>query len=118
VPPFILGAAGFFLGIYLVPQLLRWALLVHTTIRPLGGEFLGAPKRRLLWATPFVVLLHPLPYFVAASVVVVTLALRGRASAGWLWFLTGIYGYALLMGILLVPRLLKVRRKPRTGQHT
>ena len=118
MPPFILTAAGFALGIYLVPNVLRWAFLVHMTIKPLGGDFLGTPKRRLLWATPFVVLLHPLPYLVAGSAIVAMLALRGHAPVGWLWFLAGFYGYALLMGIGLAPRLMKLRGRPGRGQHT
>jgi hypothetical protein len=102
----------------LVPQLLRWAFLVHTTFQPPGGDFLGAPRRRLLWAAPFVVLFHPLPYVVAGSVVVATLAMRGRTSAGWLWFLVGFYACALLMGIMLALRLLSVRRRAPGGRDT
>ena len=111
VLPVGLIAAGFFLGMILVPQLLRWALLVHTSFGLHGGDFLGAPKRRLLWAAPFVLVLHPAPYLAVGTVVLTTFAVRGRASLGWLWFLAGFYAYSLLMGVLVVPKLLNLRRK-------
>lgn len=111
--PIVLIAAGFFFGMIFVPQLLRWALLIQTSFGLHGGDFLGAPKRRLLWAAPFILLLHPLPYLIVGTVVFTGLAALGRVSVGWLWFLDGFYTYALLMGVLLVTTLLRARRRTR-----
>jgi hypothetical protein len=113
VLPIVLIAAGFFFGMIFVPQLLRWALLIQTSFGLHGGDFLGAPKRRLLWAAPFILLLHPLPYLIVGTVVFTGLAALGRVSVGWLWFLDGFYTYALLMGVLLVTTLLRARRRTR-----
>ena len=104
-------AAGFFLGMIFVPLLLRWALLVHTSFGLHGGDFLGAPKRRLIWVAPFIILLHPFPCIVAGTAVLTILAVHGRVSSGWLWFLGGFYAYVLLMGGVVIPKLLVIRRK-------
>jgi hypothetical protein len=59
---FGLTATGFIPGMFVVPFLLRWAALLHITIGLHGGDFLGPPRRRLPWATPLIVLVHPAPY--------------------------------------------------------
>src|SRR5215472_2565269 len=94
-----------------VPLLLRWAALLHTTLGLHGGDFLGPPKRRLLWATPLVLLVHPAPYFLVGAVIIVVLAVRGRISGGWVWLLVGFCAYALFMGIMIAMRARLLRRK-------
>jgi hypothetical protein len=111
-----LFAAGFFLGTIFVPQAMRWALLVHTSFGLHGGDFLGAPKRRLLWAVPFIILLHPLPYFAAGTAALTAHAVLGRAPSGSMWLLAGFYAYASFVGALVVPKLLKLRRKTHSAR--
>jgi hypothetical protein len=113
MPPVELVAAGFVSAIVFVGPLAHWVVLVRATLGLHGGDFLGPPRRRLLWFTPFAILLHPVPYFVVGTVVLTALAVVRLLSAGWLWFFAGFYTYALLMGLLVVPRLLKLRRKVR-----
>ena len=112
-----LFAAGFFLGTIFVPQAMRWVLLVHTSFGLHGGDFLGAPKRRLIWAAPFIILFHPLPYIAAGTAVLTAFAVLGRAPSGSVWLLAGFYGYALFVGALVVPKLLKLRRKTRSARN-
>jgi hypothetical protein len=102
--------AGFFLAVVFVPQLIRWILLLHTTFGLQAGDFLGTPKRRLLWFAPFVLVFHPLPYIAAGIVVVSALAIAGRLAPAWSWFLGGFYAYFLLMAVLIVPKLLVLRK--------
>ncbi len=94
-----------------VPQLLRWAHLVHTSFGLHGGDFLGAPRRRLLWVAPFILLLHPFPYILGGTLVLTVLAAHGRVPPGWLWFLAGFYACVVLMAALVVPKLLMIRRR-------
>jgi hypothetical protein len=103
--------AGAFLGMIFVPQLIRWILLLHTTFRLQEGDFLGAPKRRLLWFAPFVLLFHPVPYITAGIAVVSVLAIAGRLASAWSWFLGGFYAYSLAMAVLIVPKLLVLRKR-------
>ena len=112
-----LFAAGFLLGAIFVPQAMRWALLVHTSFGLHGGDFLGAPKRRLLWAAPFIILLHPLPYIAAGIAVLTALAVLGRVPSGSVWILAGFYAYALFVGALVVPKVLRVRRKTHSARN-
>ena len=107
---------GFLFGMILTPAAMRWVALVHTSLTKQGGDFLGPPRRRLLWVTPFVILFHPTPYLIAALLVVSALALAGRLSGGWLWMVGGFYAYAVLLALLVVPRMLKLRRKARDAQ--
>jgi hypothetical protein len=115
VGSFGLTALGFILGMVVFPLLVRWVALLHTTLGSHGGDFLGPPKRRLLWAAPLVVLVHPVPYFLVGAVAVGGLALRGRISSGWLWLLLGFGVYALFMAAMVAPILLRARnrRTPR-----
>jgi hypothetical protein len=96
-----------------VPLLLRWAALLHITLGLHGGDFLGPPKRRLLWATPLVLLMHPAPYFLVGTVAVAVLAVRGRISGGWVWLPVGFCTYAVFMGMLV----LKARKRVRTVRN-
>jgi len=113
VGAFGFAALGFILGMVVVPLLLRWAALLHTTLGLHGGDFLGPPKRRLLWATPLVLLVHPAPYFLVGTIVIAVLAARGRISGGWMWLLIGFCAY----GAFMVVMLLKVRKRVRSARN-
>ncbi len=108
--------AGFFLGTMFLPAALRWGLLAHTALTKQEGDFLGAPRRRLLWFAPFVFLFHPFPYLIAGLFLVSGLALLGRLSTSWLWLLGGFYAYALVLALLAVPRILKLRARTRDAR--
>jgi hypothetical protein len=103
---------GFFAGAVFGTQMLRWGALLWVSTTTHGGDFLGAPKRRLLWAFPFVLLLHPTPYFVAFVVAFTIWALQGKVGSIWLWFLAGFYAYIVIVGLkmLQVYRLQRRRR--------
>ena len=111
--PVALVLAGFLVGMILTPAVMRWAVLVHTSLAKQSGDYLGPPRRRLLWFAPFVIVFNPAPYLLAALGFVTFLAFAGRLSAGWPWLLGGFYAYAVLLGILVVPRMLKLRSKTR-----
>jgi len=113
VGSFGLAALGFILGMVVVPLLLRWAALLHTTLGLHSGDFLGPPKRRLLWATPLVLLVHPAPYFLVGTIVIAVLTARGRISGGWVWLLVGFCAYAAFMAMML----LKIRKRARSAQN-
>jgi hypothetical protein len=46
----IFGFAGLFAGMLLWVQFMRWLMLLYVSGSKHGGDFLGPPKRRLLWA--------------------------------------------------------------------
>jgi hypothetical protein len=99
-----------------IPALMRWGLLIHTSLAKQSGDFLGAPRRRLLWLAPIVFLLHPMPYIVVGLLIVSVLAAVGRLSAGWVWFLGGFYAYVAMIGFLVIPKLLVVMRTRRDAR--
>ena len=99
---FGLFALGFALGMVVVSLLLRWAALLHITLGLHGGDFLGPPKRRLLWAVPLVLLVHPAPYFLVGTALIAVLAVRGQISGGWVWLLAGFCAYAAFMAITIL----------------
>ena len=103
----LLFIAGIFAGALAVSRILHWVSLVRTSVGKLGGDFLGAPKRRLIWVTPFVLLFHPALYLVLGLLAISVLAIAGRVPAGWCWFIAGFYAYAVVGGLLV----LKVMRK-------
>jgi hypothetical protein len=117
VAPVALTAVGFLAGLVLVPHLLRWLLLARTIFGLHGGDFLGPPRRRLLWTAPIVLLLHPLPYLVVAVFVVIGLAARGRLPVAWLWLVLGLGLYALLLGAIILSRLVGRKRNARGAGH-
>jgi hypothetical protein len=108
---------GFILGMVVVPMLLRWAALLHTTFGLHGGDFLGPPKRRLLWAAPLIFLVHPAPYFLVGAIGIGVLAARGRISGGSVWLLVGFCAYALFMAAILSRALLRRRKRARTARN-
>src|SRR4051794_36051313 len=84
------GFLGFFAGLLFVAQFTRWGVLVHVTCSMHGGDFLGAPRRRLIWATPFVALLHPVPWLMFAAAVLGYRTLAANTASGWSWFFGGL----------------------------
>jgi hypothetical protein len=103
---------GFFAGSLFSSQLTRWGALLWVSTTKHGGDFLGPPKRRLLWALPFVALLHSAPYLIALIIVLTVYALQGKVGSPWLWFLGGFYAYLVLVSLTL----LKAYRKHRMGK--
>jgi hypothetical protein len=101
---------GFFFGMLIVAQLFRWILLIRTTIVPCGGDFLGPPKRRLLWATPFALLMHPAPYILLGICWIAALAATGRLSYPWPLILGGFSAGAAFIVLSTALRLFMVRR--------
>jgi hypothetical protein len=106
--------AGFLVAGVWVVQLTRWGLLIGVAIGKHGGDFLGAPRRRLLWALPFIALLHPAPYLLAAAIGLAVYSLQGDASDAVRAFTGGFYLYVTLMSMLIfgVHRLQRRRAPP------
>jgi hypothetical protein len=103
---------GFAAGGLLVMQTVRWGALLWVTTTAHGGDFLGPPRRRLLWAFPFVLLLHPVPYFVGFLVIFTIWALQGKVESTWLWLLGGFYVYPAFAGLMMF-RIYRLRRRQR-----
>jgi len=116
VPTALLLLPGVLLGMILIPAIMRWGLLVHTSLTKHGGDFLGAPHRRLLWSAPLVILFHPIPYIVVGLLLASALAAIGRLSAGWGWLLVSFYAYAAMIGFVVIPKLLALRKIRRDGR--
>jgi hypothetical protein len=108
----LLFIAGFFAAVFTVSRVLHWTVLIRTCFGKLGGDFLGAPKRRLIWATPFVFLFHSAIYLILGVLAASVLAIAGRLPAGWCWFMTGFYAYALICGLLVLNVMRKHRSRP------
>lgn len=111
----LLFIAGFFAAAFTVSRILHWVSLTRVSIGKLGGDFLGAPKRRLIWTTPFVLLFHPGLYLVLGLLAISVLAITGQLPAGWRWFMAGFYAYAVVGGLLAL-NLLRKRRSRRSQQ--
>jgi hypothetical protein len=82
LPPVLLFL-GFSAGTVFGTQMLRWGALLWVSTTTHGGDFLGPPKRRLLWVLPFVLLLHPAPYLIAFVVVFTAWAFQGKVGSIW-----------------------------------
>ena len=115
MPTIALVVAGSVAAIFLLPQVLRWLGLIYTTITPQQGDFLGPPKRRLLWASPFLFLFHPTPYLIIGVIVVSVFTLLGRMSAPWTWLLLGFYSYTAFLSLLITVKLNRMRRTRAKG---
>jgi len=112
VPAF--GFLGFFAGTLFSSQVMRWGALLWVSTTTHGGDFLGPPKRRLLWALPFVALFHSAPYLIALLIILTICTLQGKVGSPWLWFLGGFYTYLVIMSLTL----LKAYRKRRMRNVT
>ncbi len=100
----IIAVCGFFTGGLLVQQVLRWIALLSVVIANQQGEFLGPPRRRLLWVVPFAFFLHPGLYSVGALMIITVLCLLNRLSGAWGWFLAGLYTYVAVTGLSIASR--------------
>jgi len=105
-----LAGLGFILGNFMVPQFVRWICLVVTTVAPQEGDFLGPPRRRLLWATPFVLLMHPAPYLLVGIFWVAVRAAMGLVPYPWPPILAGFCAGVVLTALSMVLRLLRLHR--------
>jgi hypothetical protein len=108
--PILIAALGFFAGSVVAQQVLRWIALLSVAISKHGGDFLGPPRRRLLWLLPLVVFLHPGLYLISALVVITGCGLLNRLSGEWGWFLVGLYIYTIISAASTYRRF---RRKSR-----
>jgi hypothetical protein len=111
----ILAILGFFTGSLVVRQILRWIALLSVATAKQGGDFLGPPRRRLLWVIPFVVFFHPGLYLIGALIVGTGFSLLNGSGGGWGWFLLGLYIHVIMSGLLIAS---KYRRIRRTSQRT
>src|SRR3954466_7260583 len=117
----LLAFAGFFSGMLLWLQFTRWAILLYVSASKNGGDFLGPPKRRLLWAIPFLALLHPAPWLLGAAVFFMFRAMRGDTGAGWSWFLGGLalaLVFMLLSTLTMLARWRRLRHSQPSGSDT
>ena len=109
----LIAILGFVAGSFVAQQVLRWIALLSVVTAKQGGDFLGPPRRRLLWAVPFVVILHPALYIISALLVITILGLFHRLAGGWSWFLVGLYIYVIVTGLSIVSRYRRIRRRSR-----
>ena len=112
-----MAIAGFFSAMFVVTQWLRYAALFLVAFNRHGGDFLGPPRRRLLWISPFVVLFHPGVYLLIALLVVTGLYLQNRVASGWGWFLAGFYVYIVFLVLSLASRYRRIRRQTKSSSR-
>ena len=86
----IFGVAGVLAGTFLWLQFIRWMGLLYVAGSKEGGDFLGPPKRRLLWAIPFIALLHPAPWLICIAGICAFRAIRADAGGIGTWFFGGL----------------------------
>jgi len=110
----LLAFFGFVAGTQFTLQMFRWGTLLWVTTTTHAGDFLGAPRRRLLWFLPFVLLLHPAPYIAALVVLVTVWVLQGKLGSIWLWPLAGFYTYFVFAGLKLL-QLYQLQRRRRAA---
>ena len=110
----LIAICGFFTGGLAFQQVLRWIALLWAVTAKQGGDFLGPPRRRLLWVVPFVVLFHPGLYIIGALVVVTGFCALNRLGGGWVWFLMGLYIYFIVSGLSIASRYRRLRRRSRS----
>ncbi len=94
-----LSLFGFLVGMLLWIQFTRWVGLLYVSASKHGGDFLGPPKRRLLWATPVLALLYPAPWLIGMSALLGFRTFRSDSTGGWGWFFVGL-SLALLFMVL------------------
>jgi hypothetical protein len=109
----ILAILGFFTGSLVVPQIFRWVALLAVATAKQGGDFLGPPRRRLLWVVPFVVFFHPGLYVIIALIVSTGFCLLNWSGGGWDWFLVGLYVCVIVSGLSIASNYRRIRRASR-----
>jgi len=110
-----MAIVGFFSASVIVPQWLRCAALFSVAFSRHGGDFLGPPRRRLVWISPFVALFHPGVYLLIALLVVTGLYLQDRLASGWGWFLAGFYVYFVFVGLSVASRYRRIRQHTKSS---
>jgi hypothetical protein len=110
-----LAIAGFFSATFVVTQWWRCALLLVVALTRHEGDFLGPPRRRLLWISPFVLLLHPGVYLLTALVVVTGLYLQNRLASELGWFLAGFYVYIVFAVLSSASKYRRIRRHTKSS---
>jgi hypothetical protein len=83
---------------------------VATTLAKHGGDFLGEPKRRLLWACPFVSLIHPGFWLASLVFILPWLFLTNQLSAFTQAVAAGFLLPSVFFGVLVVITLRRVKR--------
>jgi hypothetical protein len=101
---------GFIGGTILLTQLVRWGMLVWVSTTQHGGDFLGAPKRRLLWVLPFVAALHPAPYILVGVSFGIYRLVKDKSGAPIIWMLTGLLIYVAFAALSSLAVLRRRRR--------
>jgi hypothetical protein len=109
----LITTLGFFTGGLVVQQTLRWIALLSVVTAKQGGDFLGPPRRRLLWVVPFVVFFHPGLFIMGGLIVSTSFCLLNRSGGELGWFLVGLYIYVIMCGLLIASKYRQFRRKPR-----
>jgi len=110
VPSFTPFAVGFAISLVVSPLLMRWAVLMHTALSRHGGDFLGAPKRRLMWMAPLLFVLHPAPYLLIALILILTRVHSATLSTEWVWGILGFVAYLALVGTNIFVAVARRRR--------
>ena len=110
----IFGFAGFLAGMILWVQFTRWVGLLYVSGSREGGDFLGPPKRRLLWAIPFLALLHPAPWLIGMAGIFAFRAFRADADGSGAWFFGGLSLALLFMTLTTVSVLARWRHLRRS----
>jgi hypothetical protein len=95
----IFAFGGFLAGMLLWVQFTRWIGLLYVTWQKNSGDFLGPPKRRLIWAIPFLAVLHPAPWLVGAAAIFAFRSIRADVGGSPTWFFGGL-SFALLFMIV------------------
>ena len=110
----ILVLAGFFAGSLFFQHVVRWGALIWVSTTTHGGDFLGPPRRRLLWVFPFVALLHPAPYLFTFLIVSTVWALQGKVGSILPWLLAGFYLNFAFSGLVML-RSYRLQRQRRAN---
>jgi hypothetical protein len=113
----VFALLSFVAGTLFGSQVMRWGALLWVTTTTHEGDFLGRPRRRLLWAFPFILLLHPAPYLIALCVVFTSSALQGKVEFVRLCFLGGFYAYIALVSLKLLQVYRQRRREASAGPN-
>jgi uncharacterized membrane protein YhhN len=107
----IMAILDFFTGSLVIQQILRWITLLSVATAKQGDDFLGPPRRRLLWVVPFVVFFHPGLYMIGALIVSTGFCLLNRPGGESGWFLLGLCFNVIVSGLLIASKYRRIRRK-------
>jgi hypothetical protein len=100
---------GFFLGMFLFSHVARGIGLVAYTLSKQSGDFLGPPKRRLLWMAPIVAAINPGVLLLVFAGYIAAKAIGGHVQREVIWLLAGCATSFLWMGLLIVSVIRKAR---------